>query len=390
MLIQLSQARRAIDRVRVRAPPVRRVPVTAAVGRLAATTLLAPRNLPVAALSAMDGYALRLEAENGGGLFTLQAAVRSSGRQRGPALRPGEASYITTGTPLPPGANAVVRVEAARREGGRLRVLGEIRPGQDILPPGEAMARGDVIVTSGEPVKPAHVAALVGQGFRTVPVFDPTVTIVPIGDGLVPATAPRGSAARDFIGPTIVSLLGFANVQLRAPVGPDRATVARTLLRASRRSDLVVTTGGSSMGERDITKAAVNEVGRIWFEGVTANVLKRGAVGDVAGTPVLILPGQLVSAVAAYHEHGLHLLGRMVGRELRVVERVTLGADLEVHHRMDSLYLFRLSDGIATPLPWGVARMTALLQADAFGILRRGRHYRPGDRIEVQRLSVVR
>ena len=128
-------------------------------------------------------------------------------------------------------------------------------------------------------------------------------------------------------------------------------------------------------------------MGEILFEGVQVNVIKRGAVALVEGTPVLVLPGQIVSAVTNAHEHGLHLVGRMAGRELRRLERAKLSEAVTVNYRMDSTYLFRLHDGHADPLSWGVARMSALLNANAFGFLERGRRWAAGDEVELQRLE---
>jgi len=101
---------------------------------------------------------------------------------------------------------------------------------------------------------------------------------------------------------------------------------------------------------------------------------------------VVVLPGQLIAAITVFHEHGLHVLSRMVGRELRRFEEVRLGIDLRVDHRMDSLFLFAISEGVATPLPWGVARITTLLGAQAFAVLDHDRQYRSGQRLRVQRL----
>jgi len=247
-------------------------------------------------------------------------------------------------------------------------------------------ARGDVLLARGESVGAAHIAAFLAQRLPRVPVVRLRVTILPIGDELVSAEGRGARRVWDHMGPTIAALLPFANVKLSSPVPDDQRNVEHALLQAARNSDLLFTIGGSSVGDRDVTKSAVREVGRLWFEGVQVNVLKRGSVGTVGRVPVIVLPGQLVSAVTVFHEHGMHVISRMVGRELRRFERATLTRDLHVDHHLDSTYLFQISGHDATPLPWGVARMTALVRAQAFAVLDRGRTYRVGEQITVQRL----
>ena len=385
-LLSLEEARRIIDKIRVPSLRVKSVPLREALGRLAGSTVRVRMDLPSRPLSAMDGYAVWVWRHPVTGPLTVRGAGSPSVGPKADPLRQGEAAYVTTGAPLPRGANAVVRVEAARRAGDKLWLARPARKNQDVMPPGEAVARGDVLLGQGEPIGPAHVGALLALRMRRVPVARLRVSILPIGDELVPSDDSAPAGTWDYMGPTISALLPFGDVALWPPTPDDRRCVERALLRAARRADLVFTIGGSSVGARDVTKAAVRKVGRLWFEGVRANVLKRGAAGAVGRVPVVVLPGQLVSAVTVYHEHGLHLISRLVGRELRRFERATLTRGICVDHPLDSTYLFRLSGGKATPLPWGVARMTALLQAQGFAVLAHGRRYRAGDRITVQRL----
>ena len=386
MLISLDGARRIIEEARFPRLATETVPVRYSLGRLAGSTIRARTDVPARPLSAMDGYALRVTSRPTTGPLTVRGAVFPSSRSYDRPVESGEAVYITTGAPLPIGANAVVRVESTRREGDQLFLVHPVHRNQDVMPPGEAVEEGDVLLARGEPVGAAHVGALLAQRLGRVRVARLRVTILPIGDELVSAEDRNVQGIWDYMGPTISALLPFAKVKLGSPVPDDRRSVEHALVRAAHQSDLVLTIGGSSVGERDVTKSSVRKVGRLWFEGVQVNVLKRGAVGCVGRVPVVVLPGQFVSAVTVFHEHALHVISRLVGRELRRFERVTLNRGLHVEHRLDSTYLFQLCNGEATPLPWGVARMTALLQAHGFAVLAHGRRYRVGDRVTVQRL----
>lgn len=252
---------------------------------------------------------------------------------------------------------------------------------------GESIRRGEALVERGERIGPYHLGALLAEGVRSVPVYDLRVSLLPVGDEIRARRTRETDTVADFIGPVIRRVFEFATVRSLPPVGDERGRLRSAIDREVRRSDLLVTIGGASVGEGDVTKRTLSEMGDLLFDGVRANVIKRGAVAVVQGTPVLVLPGQIVSAVTSAHEHGLHLVGRMAGRELRRFERAKLSEPVTVSHRMDSTHLFRLHDGEAEPLPWGVARMSALLHANAFGILERGRRWTAGDEVELQRLE---
>jgi len=335
----------------------------------------------------MDGFAVRAPRDGRSRAYLLLDAPVPGARKLRP-LREGQALRVGTGATLPLGANAVVRVESARCRGSRIDVPGPVRPGLDVLPKGESIRRGETLLKEGERVGPYHLSALLAEGVRSVPVYDVRVGVLPVGDEI---RGPGGNAPGsvvDLIGPVVRRLFPFASARLLRPVGDDAARLRRAISRELPRVEMFVTIGRASVGERDVVKSTLREMGELLFEGVRVNVLKRGAVAVVDRTPVLVLPGQVVSAVTNVHEHGLHLLGRMVGRELRHRVRARLSRAVLVNHRMDSTYLFRLHDGWAEPLPWGVARLSSLLHADAFGILGRGRDWKVGQEVELQLLEL--
>jgi molybdopterin molybdotransferase len=335
----------------------------------------------------MDGFAVRVYREGPVRPYTLLGEPLDTRPAARRTLRAGEATPIATGARLPAGADAVVRIEAARVDRGQLRVSGSVHPGQDVIPRGESIRRGDPILRRGERVGPYHLSALIADGVRSLPIYDIRVVILPVGDELRGPHARGPGTVSDLIGPVIHRLFDFARVRTLSSVPDDVRRLTSVLAREARRSDLVITIGGASVGTGDVTKGTVAAMGEVLFEGVRANVLKRGGAALIGGTPVLVLPGQVVSAVTIAHEHALHLLGRMTGGELRRFERATLGTAIAVNHRMDSTFLFHLHDGRADPLPWGVARIGALLRANAFGVLERGRPWAAGDEVEVQRLE---
>jgi molybdopterin molybdotransferase len=379
-LVALSDARRRIAALSLRPPRVERVPVAAAIGRWPVRAVRCPIDLPPGPTAAMDGYAVAWRPSEPRTEYALVSAPR-----RVP-LRPGEACPIGTGARLPRGARAVARVESTRADGRILHLHAPPADGQDVRAAGESVQRGAVLARPGRPIDAYAGAALIAVGVRTVAVRRVRVAVIATGTELL-ARRPGPSAARDAIGPWVAATAGpWAEVEHRGIVGDDLGAIRSAITRASRSADLVVTIGGSSIGPRDFTKRAVAEAGRLVFSGTRINVLKRAGVGVVRGTPVLILPGQVESAIVAFHEHGLALLGRLLGADLaeRIVRPLARG--LRVARRMDSTVLVEERGGSVTPLGWGVARYSALVRAHAFGYFRRGRPYRAGERVRLQRL----
>lgn len=356
-----------------------------AVGRITGGRVRARRDEPPADLAAMDGYAVRFASHRAPLRFRLRpgrVGIRSGGRR----LAPGEAIAIATGATLPERADAVVRKERAWVGGGEIHVRRRIPRGADIHRQGGDVRRGSTLLVPGDPVRPYHAALLTTQGIRRVPVRIVRVVVQPIGDELVPADAPGPGRVVDSLSPLIASLLPRMKVRLRPPVRDDGRRLARALRSAAKSADLVVTIGGTSVGERDLTKRTVASVGRLVFGGVRVNVLKRGGFGLLGRVPIVMLPGQVVAAVTTWHEHGARVLARLLGAAPPRTERVPLGRRLRNPHPMDAVYLLRMRGGRAEPARWGPRLYSQLLDADGYAIVPRGATWARGARIEVRSL----
>ncbi len=279
-----------------------------------------------------------------------------------------------------------MRLERGRRDGDRLLVRRTPVVGQDVHVVGEDVRAGTELLQRGEEVRPYHLATLLGQGLASLSVYAPRVALIAVGDELGRSAERRGPQVDDTITPALRPLLPTPYVRIERGAPDDRDRLARRLRRAARRSDLLITVGGTSVGPRDATKPAVRRVGRVLFDGVRVSVLKRAAVGTISGRPVVILPGQVGSAIVAWHEHGLHVIGRCVGREQRSFEEVRLRHSFASDRRMDSAYLLSVAGGTAIALPWGVRRASELLRANAFAIVPRRARLAKGRRLIAQRL----
>jgi len=371
VLVGLEAARGLIESLDIPKPKSVKRDLKECVGMVSASEVRASFDFPPFDRSAMDGYAINMKPD-----------IASYRLVDGP-LSPGEAAYIMTGQRAPAGCNAVIRAEHARVEDGRISWIKEARYWRDVQRRGEDIRKGSVLLHRGEVITPYHLSILIMEGRKQVDVFDIAAGIISTGDEIIPYDSQR-EGIRDSISPLISKLMSFARTSVVA-VEDDKDRIAGSIERLEGVSDMVITIGGSSMGRKDFTKEAIRAKGELIFEGVSVNVLKRGGVGMTHGKPVLILPGQIVSSIVVFHEHGLHILSRMVGRELRRFERVALSEDISVKHDMDSTYLFRLNDGLASPLRWGSGLYGGIASADAFGVLKPSEHKR-GQVIMVQKL----
>jgi molybdopterin molybdotransferase len=354
--------------------------VREALGEVAAESVRSPSAVPARPSAAMDGYALG-PARRG-----ARTRYRWVSPRRSRPLGRGEATDIVTGAPLPSGAVAVARKEGARKFGELLRLVQPVRAGRDVHAPGASIPAHATLVRRGGRIDAYAQAALLAAGVRTVAVRPLRVRVISVGSEL--RAEARGRDPRvDSLGPWVVAVAGrWADARHDGIVPDDPRAIRRAIERAARRADLVVTIGGSSVGPRDFTKRVVASCGAIVFGGTRINVLKRAGLGRVRGTPVLILPGQVESAVVGFHEHGLALLSRLLAEPLATHEAARLARGFRVNHRMDSTVLFETGPRGAIPLGWGVARYTALLRADAFGYFSRGSFHRRGERVRLQRL----
>lgn len=384
MLIPLDEARKLIDSLQLPMAKAVEVDLLDAVGKIVAEDIYSIQDIPERDLSAMDGYAIKV-ADNRKKLRVIGKLFPSS--KETIEIKEGEACYVTTGAPIPKGAEAVVRVESVKKEGENYVIpnAAEIYEGKDIRRRGEDIKKGETIIKKGETITPYHLGILAYQKIMKVKVLDINFSVFANGDELSPFG--DTSKIQDSISPVLISLLSkFGKVNYLGVAKDNEDEIERQIRIGLKKSDFIISIGGSSVGEKDYVKKVISKLGNIVFEGVSVNILKRGGLGIIQGKPVLILPGQIVSAITVFHEHGLHILSKMIGAEVRKFEELPLAEAIEVVHNMDSLYLLREENGKVYPLRWGVGLYSEIYKANLFTILKRGKRYEMGERVVAQRL----
>lgn len=298
--------------------PVIEVPLPDALGLALARPVRAPHDVPPFTNSAMDGFAV-LAADAARAPVTLRLLEDvPAGHTAAGRVVPGAAIKIMTGAPMPGGADAVVKVEDTEPAGeGSVRILAPAAPGTAVRPAGSDLAAGAPVFDAGERLTPRHLAVLASLGTTPVVRRRPRAAVLSTGDEVLPPDAPAlgPGQIRDTNRPLLLSMLerfGAEAVDLGI-VGDDAPALRAALARGAAEADMVLTSGGVSMGEYDLVKIVLAELGTVDFWKVAMQPAKPFAFGHIDGTPLLGLPGNPVSVMVAFEQFARPALLHMMG-----------------------------------------------------------------------------
>jgi molybdopterin molybdotransferase len=290
----------ALDTVRSAVDPIERtatVPLSAAESRVLAEPVEAARSVPHYERAAMDGYAVRAsDTFEAGERSPVTLAAFDVDHDGGVA--PGRAQWVHTGSPIPEGADAVVKVEATSAANGRVEVQRAVAEGENVSPVGEDVAEGATLFDAGHRLRPTDLALLKSVGIDEVPVYEePTVAVIPTGEELVQRDPGPGEVVETngFTVSRLVERWG-GDATYRNVVSDDRAAL-RTSIQRNLTRDIVVTTGGSSVGERDLVPEIVDGLGEVLVHGLAIKPGHPAGIGLIEDRPVLMLPGYPVSTI---------------------------------------------------------------------------------------------
>ena len=270
------------------------VPLEAALGRVLAADLMAGIDVPPWDNSAMDGYAVRA-ADTRPEPAVLRVAQRIVAGDVGCELLPGTAARIFTGAPLPPGADAVIMQEDVRLVQDRVHCRVAVEPGDNVRAGGQDIAAGSRALTAGRRLQPQDLGVAASLGLAALRVRRRLrVGILSTGDELQDAGAPlRAGCIYNSNRPMLLGLLQVLGVECRdyGNVRDGFDATRQALAVAASQCDLLISTGGVSVGEEDHVRAAVDDLGelRVWKLAIKPG--KPLAYGRVAGTPLFGLPG---------------------------------------------------------------------------------------------------
>jgi len=291
------------------------VPLRAAAGRVLAAPVVARRDQPPFAASAMDGYAIRAEDHRPGAQLDVTATA-AAGRGAGAVVAPGTAVRIFTGAPVPPGAGRVVLQEDVSRDGDRITLGPRLEAADHIRPAGTDFRAGDRLDPPRR-LSPRDLALIAAMGAESVTVARrPVVAFIATGDELVmPGETPRPDQIVSSNPFALAAMAEAEGAEARIlPIARDRPESLRFALGLAAGADLVVTIGGASVGDHDLVAKVAGEAGlAVAFHRVAMRPGKPLMAGRLAGQAMLGLPGNPVSSIVCGHLFMLPLLRAMQG-----------------------------------------------------------------------------
>ncbi|MFZ7094686.1 gephyrin-like molybdotransferase Glp [Luteimonas dalianensis] len=378
--------------------PVERCALQRAHGRVLAADVVATIAQPPFDNAAMDGFALRHADLAGAGETVLElAGEQFAGTSDQPPVQPGQCVRITTGAPMPPGADTVVMKEDTRVEGGLVRVLVPPSAGRHVRSAGEDTAPGELLLRAGDVLTPSRIALCAMQGLAELEVRrPPTVAVFATGDELVEPGMALGPG--QIYNSNRELLMGLLRAEGLEPVAwptlvDEPAQVESALRHAGHAFDLVITCGGVSAGEKDHLPALMQSQGRVLFwkarlkPGMPVLLAEGGSLGEAL---FLCLPGNPVSVLATWLALGRPLVDALQARAPRPKLHARLVTSWNKRNeRLEFLRgrLIRGEDGVLSVEPNpadGSNRMRAAADSDALLVLEEGsREYAAGSVVEV-------
>ncbi|MGQ3903418.1 molybdopterin molybdotransferase MoeA [Mixta calida] len=314
-LISLEDARQKMLAQLTPLTDSERLSIYTAAGRITATPVVSPLNVPPFDNSAMDGYAVRLSDLNGDALPVAGKAF--AGAPFNGDWPAGSCIRIMTGAPVPAGAEAVVMQEETVPEGDRVRFTAGVKAGQNIRRAGEDIRQGDSVLAAGVRLGAAELPLIASLGIGEVEVLRRLrVAIFSTGDELQPVGEPLAAGqiydTNRFTVRLMLDALGCEVIDLGI-IRDDPDALRAAFVRADKEADLVISSGGVSVGEADYTKAMLDELGEITFWKLAIKPGKPFAFGRLSKSWFCGLPGNPVSAAVTFYQLVQPLLAKLSG-----------------------------------------------------------------------------
>ncbi|HEX3996396.1 MAG TPA: gephyrin-like molybdotransferase Glp [Acetobacteraceae bacterium] len=306
------------------------VPLDAADSRVLAEDVIAPVDLPPFDNAAVDGYAVRLADVRDAGVLPVEGRVVAGAPVAVP-LKPATARRIFTGAALPVGADTIFMQEDVRLDDeGRVHLPSGLKPGANTRPRGEDIVAGARALRKGQILRPQHLALAAALGIAKLAVRTPIrIALFSTGDELVEPGMPAGASQRNDSNRVLLTALARragAHVTDLGILSDRRNVIAAALAEAAHGHDLILTSGGVSVGEEDHVRAAVEADGRLTFWRLAIKPGRPVAMGTVAGTPFVGLPGNPVAAFITFVHVARPLIGALAGASVEPPARFAVCA----------------------------------------------------------------
>lgn len=344
-------------------------------GRVLAAPVTAALDVPPFSRAIVDGYAVRAQETFGAGQFRpvslhLAEVVHAGDVARG-SLPAGGCVQVATGAPVPDGADAVVMFEDTEAEGERIQIFKPVHPGQNIAPRGQDIAAGTPVLAAGTLLDPSKIGVLAALGVPQVAVYArPRVAVIPSGDEVVAVGDPLAPGRiYDVNSHALAALVrDHGGLPRLFPIMKDTVQSVLDTLREALAHDLIVLSGGSSVGDRDVMMEALSTLGQVKFHGIAVRPGKPTLCGVVEGTLVLGMPGNPTSCLT----NGYGLLVPALRKLARLPQVDRPPVILPLGRRVTSPlgrheYLpVKVAEGNVVPVFKGSGAITSMADADGY------------------------
>lgn len=336
ILAYLDEAVRPVTPVHL-APP-------AAVGNVLASDIIAIADLPLQPVAARDGWAVSSEQ-------VLDASPLA------PVLLDPSARWTEVGQPVPPQTDAVLRMDEVTQTRAGPEASASATAGEGVTGIGAEVAKGKHLYRAGHGLRASDVAVLTACGVNSVAVRRPTVALI--------STSVPTFAAADIVTPVVSRVVERAGGMAEIIRG---AGLEETLL--NKRVDAIIVIGGTGTGRKDASVDTLARVGKLVWHGLGITPGETGALGEVDGRPVLLLPGRFDAALSALLIVGEAVLGKITGRRVAGTEQhAKLASKVTSTIGLAELLLLRCTSNGVEPIAAGGLTLQALAQADHWGLV---------------------
>jgi molybdopterin molybdotransferase len=364
----IAEACRSVDRAE-------RVRLVDANGRVAAADVQSSRDVPPFSRAGMDGFAVRAEDTFGANRYepkTLRVIDKVyTGQVPTKPVEAGTAIEIATGAPMPQGADAVVMVEETEKAGADVRVLTPVYPRQNVGRQGADIVIGQTVIARGDVLNPSRIGALAALGVGDVEVFaKPAIAILSTGNEIAdPGQELQPGQIYDINKFTLSTIIQeHGGVPVPFSTAHDTIDALERAIDACASCDVLVFSGGSSVGERDLILDVIGRKGEIVFHGIAVKPGKPTVFGTINGKPMFGMPGYPTSCLSNAYMllvPALRSMARLQPRHTAIVS-LPLGQRIVSTTGRHQFYTVKIVDGQAMPAFKASGDITSMSQADGY------------------------
>ncbi len=354
------------------------IPIDESLKRILAENQVADRDVPPFDRAAMDGYAVKAEDTYGASPTSLRTlrlvGVLHAGESSTRSIKRGECIRIATGCPIPPGADAVIMVEFTEETDRKVSIFRSVHPGANIAQKGEDMTEGKVILKMGELLTPAKIGVLAALGREKVRVYQkPCVAVISTGTEICEVGSKlKEGQVYDVNSYTLASVLSQNGAAVtKSEIIPDTYEQLKSAVDRFMNHDMIIFSGGSSVGERDLLVKVIGDMGKLLFHGVQIKPGKPTLFGLVGGKPVFGMPGYPTSCLSNAYIFLVPAVRQLAGlpqKEPRTV-KARLAKRIVSASGREQFLTVKLKDGLAYPVFKMSGDITSMADADGYIIL---------------------